>query len=479
MQKNFTLVALFWAFITMSASAQTYENFNSRTDVTLEQVKPHLTGQCWIFKNVQINSGTIPTIEGDGVTVFGPATSPTQETGFYTPVLEMWGYLKVTFTYKLTGPSTDGARKWMKIFVTDGENNIVGTYLDSVELTGKPHNADQEYSGIFEFPKIGSGSYKVYVNFQGINSTSTLEVDKFWASQNKRYSIGCNQPPVGEEDEVQGNSKYEAKGKVLLNDSDPDNDFIYAKLEQDSKDGTVELFGNGDFTFKPKPGFRGEYTTFTYRVCDQGVAPLCSDPITVTINFPAGGPLPVTLIDFKGIAKPNGDVEISWITTFEVNSDRFEVERSSNGTDWEKVGTVAAQGNSNTKVNYSFTDKPKKAAKKDLYYRLRQLDKDGTPHVTKILVVRVYNNTTLKMVSVTPNPVKNDIVVYVQVSESSLVVMKVINSFGAEVMRKTAKFEAGTRSVTLDGTSMLKPGMYVLDMIINGNERMVVKLVKE
>ena len=478
MKQNFTLLALLCAF-TMSVSAQTYENFNSRTGVTLPEVKNHLIGQCWIFKNVEINSGTAPTIEPDGTTVFAAATSPTQSTGFYTPVLEMWGYLKITFNYKLTGPSTDGARKWMKIYITDGENNILGSYIDSVELTGQPHNVVQEYTREFGAPPIGSGSYKIYVNFQGINSTTQLEVDKFWTSANKRYSEGCNQPPVGEDDEVQGNSRFEAKGKVLWNDNDPDGDAIYAKLEEDSKDGTVTLYGNGDFTFTPKAGFRGNSTTFTYRVCDEGVAPLCSEPVTVTINFPDGGPLPVTLIDFKGLSKPNGDVEISWTTTFESNSDRFDVERSSNGVDWEVVGSVKAQGNSNTKVNYAFTDKPKRAAKKDLYYRLHQYDKDNTPHVTKILVVRVYNNATLKTVSVTPNPVKNDIAVYVQVSEPSLVVMKVLNSFGAEVMRKTAKFEAGTRSVTLEGTSTLKPGMYVLDMIINGNERMVVKLVKE
>ncbi len=77
--------------MSFAASAQTYENFNSRDGVALNQVKTYLVGQCWIFKNADVNSGFTPGIDGDGAIVLGPATSPTQETGFYTPVLHMWG----------------------------------------------------------------------------------------------------------------------------------------------------------------------------------------------------------------------------------------------------------------------------------------------------------------------------------------------------------------------------------------------------
>ncbi|QEC41948.1 Ig-like domain-containing protein [Pseudobacter ginsenosidimutans] len=478
MKLNSTLLIIACAFMSLAASAQTYENFNSRNGYPLNQVKTYLVGQCWIFKSADVNSGFTPGIEGDGGIVMGPATSPTQETGFFTPALDMWGNLNVKFSYKVSGPS-NGARKWFKVYVTDVDNNIYGNYLDSVEITNADPNVTYEYDRTFYYPEIGSGIFKVFVNFQGINSTTSLGIDKFWVSVNKKYESGCNAAPVAEDDELPGTNTFTATGEVTNNDYDPDGEVLFAELVDDSPDGTVELFGDGSFKFTPKPGFNGSSTSFTYKVCDNGYAQLCSPTATVTITFPTGGSLPVSLIDFRGLYKTNGDVEVSWVTTFESNSDRFEVLRSSDGQKWQTVGTLAAQGNSNVKVNYVFNDKPGNATKKDLYYQLKQVDKDGRVFMSKILIVRVYNKAALKMVSVTPNPVKNDIVVNVQVNESSMIVMKVLTSTGTEVMRKTSKAGAGTNTFTLDNTSGLRPGLYLLEVIINSNERMIVKLLKE
>lgn len=479
MKLNSTLLAIVCAFTSLATTAQTYEHFNAREGVALNQVKSYLVGQCWIFKSADINSGFIPGIEGDGAIVLGPATSPTQETGFFTPVFQMAGNLHVKFSYKLNGNVSNTPRKWFKVYLTDADNNIIGTYLDSVALTNKTAGTTYEYENSWSWPTIGSGQYKVYVNFQGNGTDTRIGIDKFWVNVNKVYDGGCNRPPVAEDDDMPGNNLYKATGKVTLNDSDPDEEVFYAELVDDSPDGHVTLSLTGDFSFEPNPGFKGSSTTFTYKVCDAGFASLCSETATVTITFPTGGSLPVSMIDYKGLYKTNGDVEISWITTFESNSEKFEVLRSSDGQKWDVVGTLPAQGNSSVKKTYVFNDKPGKATKKDLYYQLRQIDKDGRPYMSKILIVRVYNNATLKMVSVTPNPVKNDIVVNIQVNESSYIVMKVLNSNGSEVMRKSTKAGAGTNTFTLDNTSGLRPGMYLLEVIINSNERMVVKLLKE
>lgn len=479
MKLNSTLLAILCAFMSLAATAQTYENFDSRTGVALNQVKTYLTNNCWIFKNADVNSGFIPGIDGDGAIVLGPATSPTQETGFYTPVLDMWGELTVKFSYKLYGSLGNGIRKWFKVYVTDADNNIYGTYLDSVEIKNVNASTTYTYNKTFNYPAIGSGIFKVYVQFQGESATTLMGIDKFWVSVNKKYEASCNAAPVAEDDDFPGTNTFHASGKVTNNDYDPDGEVLFAELVGQSADGTVELFGNGNFTFTPNPGFKGNSTTFTYKVCDNGYAQLCSPTATVTITFPTGGSLPVSMIDFKGLYKTNGDVEVSWVTTFESNSDRFEVQRSTDGKNWKTVGTLAAQGNSNVKKNYIFNDQPGSATKKDLYYQLRQVDKDGRAYMSKILIVRVYNKASLKMVSVTPNPVKNDIVVNLQVNDPSFIVMKVLNANGSEVMRKATKAGAGTNTFTLDNTSGLRPGMYLLEVIINSNERMVVKLLKE
>ena len=83
------------------------------------------------------------------------------------------------------------------------------------------------------------------------------------------------------------------------------------------------------------------------------------------------------------------------------------------------------------------------------------------------------------MISVTPNPAKNDIAVNVQLNEGSFIVMKVISSNGVEVMKKSLKASAGASSYILEGTSNLQRGMYVLEVIVNSKERMLVSLMKE
>ncbi|HKH62091.1 MAG TPA: T9SS type A sorting domain-containing protein, partial [Flavitalea sp.] len=188
-----------------------------------------------------------------------------------------------------------------------------------------------------------------------------------------------------------------------------------------------------------------------------------------------------SLIDFNGLYRNEGKVELNWATNFEQNSDRFEIERSFDGVSWQKVGVLKAQGVSTAKRSYSFTDEAGRntAIKKDLYYRLKQVDLDNISAYSRLLIVRVYNTHSIKMISVTPNPSKNDIAVNVQLNEISFIVMKVINSNGTEVMRKSLKASSGANSYILEGTGKMQRGMYVLEVIINSKERMLVSLMKE
>jgi hypothetical protein len=89
-------------------------------------------------------------------------------------------------------------------------------------------------------------------------------------------------------------------------------------------------------------------------------------------------PLPVELVDFKG-ACINGQVRLEWTTASELNNDYFLVERSMDLSQWEVIGQVDGVGNSVSPINYSFVDESPAGT---AYYRLRQVDLDGTenPH---------------------------------------------------------------------------------------------------
>jgi Fungalysin metallopeptidase (M36)/Fungalysin/Thermolysin Propeptide Motif len=84
--------------------------------------------------------------------------------------------------------------------------------------------------------------------------------------------------------------------------------------------------------------------------------------------------LPVELMDLGATAVSDG-INVQWTTGSEINSERFEVERSADAMNWTRIGTVAALGQSFTATAYSFLDRsPMKGTN---YYRLFMVDNDG------------------------------------------------------------------------------------------------------
>ena len=112
-----------------------------------------------------------------------------------------------------------------------------------------------------------------------------------------------------------------------------------------------------------------------------------------------GSSLPVTLLSFT--AKPEGDrVQLAWATTSERNADRFVVERSTDLREYLSVGEIAAKGTTDTRQYYGLTDlNPLPGAN---YYRLRQIDYDGTNYTFKPVSVIIEVNDVVAVVY--PNP---------------------------------------------------------------------------
>jgi surface protein len=111
--------------------------------------------------------------------------------------------------------------------------------------------------------------------------------------------------------------------------------------------------------------------------------------------------LPVTWLDFTGqFAKNN--VILNWKTASEQNNTGFDVERSSDGRSWSKIGFIPGKTNSAVPTPYSYTDlSPLKGLS---YYRLKQIDLDNKFSYSRTVQI---NGLTTDEASVWPNPVKN------------------------------------------------------------------------
>ena len=100
------------------------------------------------------------------------------------------------------------------------------------------------------------------------------------------------------------------------------------------------------------------------------------------LSMIGGTPLPVTLTEF-GVKKEGNAASLVWKTTMETNSKEFEVQHSLNGKQWEILGVVAAEGESNVIKTYSYTHtNPSNGSN---LYRLRMIDNDLTFAYSRIV----------------------------------------------------------------------------------------------
>ncbi|HEX8657777.1 MAG TPA: T9SS type A sorting domain-containing protein [Hymenobacter sp.] len=114
-------------------------------------------------------------------------------------------------------------------------------------------------------------------------------------------------------------------------------------------------------------------------------------------------PLPVELAAFS-VRRQGPDARLNWTTASEKNSAYFDVERSRDGLGFERAGRVTGQGTAATPHDYQFVDsKIAQYGTPTLYYRLRQVDKDGTFSYSPVRTVAVESATAL-LVTAWPNP---------------------------------------------------------------------------
>src|SRR4051812_3097510 len=162
MKSIIMLIAAAFAMTGVFAQTTT-ENFNSREDVTVGQVKGFLQSHCWQFHDFDVNNGWDPAIEGDGAMVSGTGASATQNAGIISPLLSLNGTTSVHFKYKFSANVTD--RRWIKVLIANETNSVV-SILDSIELTGASNTMVYTYDKVLQ-SRI-SGCYKIYINYQGV-----------------------------------------------------------------------------------------------------------------------------------------------------------------------------------------------------------------------------------------------------------------------------------------------------------------------
>ncbi|GAA4352835.1 hypothetical protein GCM10023185_12880 [Hymenobacter saemangeumensis] len=186
-------------------------------------------------------------------------------------------------------------------------------------------------------------------------------------------------------------------------------------------------------------------------------------------------PLPVELTRFDA-RRQGSRTELSWATASEKNNRGFDVQVSSNGRDFRALGFVGAAGTGNRPQAYAYTDD--EAGKTGLrYYRLRQVDHDGTASFSPVRSV-LFDQPLLGL-SAAPNPFRQELQVSVQLPTAQAACRLTLSDAAGRVLRRyQLDLPAGLSQQRLTGLEDLPKGLYLLRVAFDSKPQHL-KVVKE
>jgi len=145
--------------------------------------------------------------------------------------------------------------------------------------------------------------------------------------------------------------------------------------------------------------------------CDTGTPANGFDTRGGTVGtattFCSGSPLPVVLTAFRATRQPD-QVQVQWSTAQETDNAYFVVERAADGYTFTDLQQVAGHGTTQQTTRYSISDKAPLATPIS-YYRLRQVDADGTRTYSPVVIVVTETSSLQAALTLAPNPAQQSV----------------------------------------------------------------------
>lgn len=175
--------------------------------------------------------------------------------------------------------------------------------------------------------------------------------------------------------------------------------------------------------------------------------------ISTSLN-PCVGCISLPSTGFTLSAALNGnDVSINWKTLTEINTRSFDIERSTDGVNYIKIGEKAAAGNSVSDINYSHIDFNMNSPV--YYYRIKLIDLDNKVSYSNVVIVR---KSMIKGIKTFPNPATDHVNIEFSNAKGSYNVA-LVNQLGQQVYSKKVDINNTVQYVRIErGT--IPAGMY-------------------
>ncbi len=199
-------------------------------------------------------------------------------------------------------------------------------------------------------------------------------------------------------------------------------------------------------------------------------APTNCARVPVVATYTTDCSLPVDLLYFDGV-KINEASHLFWQTSWEKNSYIFEIERSLDGINFVKIGEIYSSVKSNTNSSYQFIDENTLGFSGNVYYRLKQSDKDLSFSYSEIIVIDYSDNEFT--INLFPNPVKKGESINLVLSDNGEYQIILFDLTGKEILNSEIGNSSGK---VIINTENIPCGMYLIQVRGKNNFSRIIKL---
>jgi len=172
--------------------------------------------------------------------------------------------------------------------------------------------------------------------------------------------------------------------------------------------------------------------------------------------------LQISLLDFTGKLKGN-NVLLEWITSSESNSKEFVIERSEDGSNYRRLNSVPAAGNSTTENKYSYLDVEATALN---YYRLKMTDLDGSFKMSNVVIVK--NNGASQDILYVTNPFADQVNIRFKNVPKEKISVRLMDVTGKTMGASVINSPLSSVVVFNDYPRSLSSGLYILQVAYAG-----------
>ncbi len=234
--------------------------------------------------------------------------------------------------------------------------------------------------------------------------------------------------------------------------------------------GTFSNPTSSSTSFSTTQVYTDTVVTITCLVTDA-----CGRSTFLTRSVQVLAALPVKLIRFNG-ELVNNSVRLDWTSAEENGLKNFEIERSVDADNFEKIANADAKGNYNSENTYSYTDNKFNPNQGILFYRLKMLDFDGNYITSEPLEISL-SKPGSGILSLGPLPSGDFIYLELKSLFSTYESVELTDICGREVMMITQPEITGARSLKLD-ISKYTSGVYFISLRKKSGELSIAKFIK-